>query len=205
MFSILIILFSGKTLNDLFSKDSSFHDFKEPEQIGTKRRWQIVQILPSVEPSMNIETPLPTPAEPVKNQQIKKITEEDKLKVESGIEIESIEGDEELGQRDDNQSVISSAPSDGYQEIVYKKGIFLDTNGTLKDLRNGFIDSSQIDSDYRFFQFLNSDMPGDYIPIDNEEDTLLSRLEPNLISPKTMYIETVDNSKSFDSHITYEL
>ena len=188
-------MFSGKTLNDLFSKDSSFHDFKEPEQIGTKRRWQIVQILPSLEPSVNIETTLSTPAEPVKTQKINKITEEDKLKVESGIEIESIDGDKELEQREDNKSVTSSSPSDAYQEIAYKKGIYLDTNATLKDLRNGFIDSAQIDSHNRFFQFLNSDMPDDCIPIDNEEDTLLSRLEPNLISPKTMYIETVDNSK----------
>ena len=193
MITLLPSLLLGKDLTDLFSSGTSVEDFKEPEQIGIKRRWQIIQIIPtSTEPSSIPRSPLPTTERLMPKQSIDLQEAGENLKVESGIEVESIDGDE-FEQR--AQTPETMQHSDGYQEVLYRKGIYLDSNATLKDLRNGFINSDQIDHKNRFFQFLNSDMPGDSIPIDNEEDVLLSKLESNLLSPKTIYIEPVNSSE----------
>ena len=185
------ILNLGKILSDLFSSGNSSEGFREPEQIGTKRRWQIIQLLASTGPSIT-HSPI---TEQLKTKQFKEeIMEGDKLKVESGIEVESLDSYESDSNVQKNQTP-GSIQSDRFQEIIFRKGIYLDNNATLKDLRNGFIDSFQLDAGNRFFQFLNSDLPGDSIPIDNEEEILLLKLEPNLLTPKTIYIEPVCSSK----------
>ena len=130
--------------------------------------------------------------EKTKNRCIKDtLTEKEKMKVESGIEVESIDT------TDSDHNIQETPGEDKCQEIVYRKGVYLDVNAVLKDLRNGFIDSKQLEPDNLLFQFLNSDMPGDYIPIDSEEDTLLAKIEPNLLTPKTLYMESVNNSKLY--------
>lgn len=112
------------------------------------------------------------------------------MKVESGIEIESIDGEESP-----IDPITGSMDSASYDEIIYRKGIYLDSDATLKDLRNGFIDSSQLDPDDIYFKFLNSDIPGDYISVDDEEEMILAKLEPNLIFPRSLFIELVDKSE----------
>ena len=42
------------------------------------------------------------------------------------------------------------------------------------------------------FCFLNSDVPGDYIVIDTEDEVMLSQIEHNLVQPRTLYIECRD-------------
>ena len=56
------------------------------------------------------------------------------------------------------------------EEYFYKRGVYLDMmNATLKDLRNGFIDTGQLDQQAnKYFQFLISDLPGDIVHIDND-------------------------------------
>lgn len=115
------------------------------------------------------------------------------MKVESGIEIESLDSFEEESMPINPTS--GSIDSASYEEIVYRKGIYLNSDATLKDLRNGFIDSGQLDKDDVYFKFLNSDIPGDYILIDDEEETLLTKLEPNLLFPRSVFIELVDKSE----------
>ncbi len=180
-------------LSDLFSSGSPADEFREPEQIGIKRRWQIIQLLSSTGPSI---THSPT-TEELKAKHLKEgLTEKtDRMKAESGIEVESMDGYESDSSVIQRNETPQSIQSDRFQEIVYRKGIYLDKNATLKELRNGFIDSCQLDEGNMFFQFLNSDLPGDSIPIDNEEEIFLSKLEPNLLIPKTMYIEPVSSSK----------
>ena len=47
--------------------------------------------------------------------------------------------------------------------------------------------SGQLEEDSRLFQFLKSDVPGDIIAIDTEEETFLSELEPYLVEPRTLF------------------
>jgi len=77
-------------------------------------------------------------------------------------------------------------------EMIYKRGVYLDVDATMKDLRNGFIESNQLDAKDRIFQFLKSDVPGDYIEIDTEDEVMLAQIEHNLVQPKTFYIESLD-------------
>ena len=183
------MMLTGVALKDLFSKDSNVDEFKEPELIGTKQRWQIIQIIPSSTPT---STTSPTLMMDSKDEE--EMKEKEKLNVESGIEIESITSADETPEI---YPTPASMVTQVYQIIQYKKGVYMDRNASLKDLRNAFVDSKQLDDSNVYFQFLHSDTSGDYIAIDNEEETLLSSLEPNLQTPRTVYIESIKNSELF--------
>ena len=114
----------------------------------------------------------------------------------------------------------------------YKRGVYLDRDATLKDLRNAFLDSGtythtpepahtslglgrcthaplhppshllppplptssgQLEEDNRLFQFLKSDVPGDTVAIETEEETFLSELEPNLVEPRTIFFQLLEH------------
>ena len=77
-------------------------------------------------------------------------------------------------------------------EIVYKRGVYLTPDATLKDLRNGFIEVENLEANDRYFQLLWSEFPGDFIEIDTEEEVLLNQIEHTLVRQRTMYIENVD-------------
>ena len=183
------MMLTGVALKDLFSKDSNVDEFKEPELIGTKQRWQIIQIIPSSTP-----TPTTSPTLMMDSKDEEEMKEKEKLNVESGIEIESITSADETPEI---YPTPASMVTQVYQIIQYKKGVYMDRNASLKDLRNAFVDSKQLDDSNVYFQFLHSDTSGDYIAIDNEEETLLSSLEPNLQTPRTVYIESIKNSELF--------
>ena len=86
----------------------------------------------------------------------------------------------------------NESEDDQMSEIVYKQGVYLSPDATLKDLRNGFIEQEKLEAHERFFQLLKSDVPGDIIEIDTEEEVLLSQIEHTLVQQRTVYIETVD-------------
>ena len=77
-------------------------------------------------------------------------------------------------------------------EMLYERGVYLDRDATLKDLRNSFIASEQLDSPDHIFQFLSSDVPGDFILIDTEDEIALAQIEHNLVQNRTLYIEAID-------------
>ena len=86
----------------------------------------------------------------------------------------------------------SESADDHMTEILYKRGVYLTLDATLKDLRNGFIELEKLENNDRYFQLLKSDVPGDFIEIDTEDETLLSQIERRLVQPRTMYIENID-------------
>ena len=86
----------------------------------------------------------------------------------------------------------SESADDHMTEILYKRGVYLTPDQTLKDLRNGFIELETLENNDRYFQLLKSDVPGDFIEIDTEDETLLSQIEHSLVQPRTMYIENID-------------
>ena len=86
----------------------------------------------------------------------------------------------------------NESEDDHMSEILYKRGVYLAPDATLKDLRNGFIELENLETNDRYFQLLRSDVPGDFIEIDTEEEVLLNQIEHTLVQPRTMYIENVD-------------
>ena len=81
-------------------------------------------------------------------------------------------------------------------ELVYPNGVYLNEEACLKDLRNEFVDSDQLgDSDGLHFQFLRSDVPGDRIELDTEDEVLLCQIEDSLVQKRTLYIECIDPGK----------
>ena len=143
-------------------------EFKEPPQLNGKQRWQIIQLL-------------------FKN-------DEEGGRVKSKSETKSkvkwhIASEEGLG---DKHAMLAGDDNDTFTEVYYKQGVYLHPDATLKDLRNAFIDSNQLDAEDRMFCFLNSDVPGDYIVIDTEDEVMLSQIEHNLVQPRTLYIEWRD-------------
>ena len=86
----------------------------------------------------------------------------------------------------------TESEDDHMTEIVYKRGVYLAPNATLKDLRNGFIEYENLESNDRHFQLLKSDVPGDFVDIDTEDEVLLSQIEHTMVQPRTVYIENID-------------
>jgi hypothetical protein len=80
-------------------------------------------------------------------------------------------------------------------ELAYR-AMYLPSGATLKDLRNMFVESEQLDKKNGLhFQFLLSDVPGDKIELDTEDEVLLSQIESRLVQKRTLYIETIDPSE----------
>ena len=105
--------------------------------------------------------------------------------------------------QEDDSSVHSElkvpVDSDDYEEVVFLKGVYLETTATLKDLRNSFIDSNQLDPNHLYFQFLRSDTLGDIVPIDNEEETKPLSFDSK---QRTIYVQAIDRSMALNIFIT---
>uniref|UniRef100_A0A1X7V0T6 MYND-type domain-containing protein n=1 Tax=Amphimedon queenslandica TaxID=400682 RepID=A0A1X7V0T6_AMPQE len=139
----------------LQSETGEVGQFKEPEKIGSKLRWQIIKLIP-------VEKP--------KKSETQK---------------------EDDDSTSENELQLCLEESDEFEEEIYLKGVYLEPTSTLKDLRNNFIDSNQLETSDVYFQFLNSDTPGDLVQIDNEEEIKLERFEER---EKTLYIQAIDKN-----------
>ena len=89
----------------------------------------------------------------------------------------------------------TESEDDHMTEVVYKRGVYLPPDATLKDLRNGFIEMENLEYNDRYFHLLKSDVPGDRIDIDTEDEVLLNQIEHTLVQQRTVYIENVDPGK----------
>ena len=101
-------------------------EFKEPSQLNGKQRWQIIQLLfkndeKGTRPQLRVKS-----------------KSETKSKVEWQIASEGLGDKHAMSASDDN---------DTFTEVHYKKGVYLHPDATLKDLRNTFIDSYQLDAE----------------------------------------------------------
>ena len=150
----------------------SGQDFKEPDKINDKLRWQVVRLRRKKEEGDSIV--LVSRGE---SRADDKSTLEQKSPAKSVVMESSVDGEDE----------------DHVTEVIYKRGIYLTSDSALKHLRNAFIDSEQLDSNDRYFQFLKSDVPGDYIEIDTEDEILLVQIETSLLQHRTLYIESIDS------------
>ena len=184
-------MFSGKRLKDVFpasspmSETGAMVEFKEPSEMGGKFRWQIIRIL----------------SEAGSEGRKSELTERD-----GGIRLESRdssrptsntqreEEEEEEGEKEGEEGGESRENQQEQAEMVYGRGMYPNPDASLKDLRNLFIDSGQLEGkgEEHHFQFLKSDVPGDRIELDTEDEVLLSQIEDNLLQRRTMYIEFID-------------
>ena len=154
--------------------------FKEPDKLGTKLRWQIIQLIP------DCSKDTPSPPKSACDERSKTATSQLSSKMD----------DDSFPEK--NKTFLSSE-KESFIKIEYWKGVYLEETATLKELRNEFIDSDQLEEENLFFQFLQSDTPGDFIPIDNEEDTKLTSV--NTVYKRTIYIERIDKGQYLNNLI----
>lgn len=184
------------SLEDIFLSSSpvaetgAVVEFKEPQEMDGKFRWQIIRVLSEV------------------GSEGRKSGLTDK---DGCIVLESRESSRPASKAH-NPDVDSSDRDKGVPnqqdqtEIVYRRGIYLNNDATLKDLRNQFINSEQQEQeDGVHFQFLRSDVPGDRIEIDTEDEILLSQIEDNLLQRWTIYVESIDTCELIDYSIVRAL
>lgn len=134
----------GKTLSDVFVSEIDTGEFKEPEEMEGKLRWQIILV-----ESTDIE----------------------------------------------EQSSTSLSDEEGITETVYGQGVYIRWEDTLKDLRNAFIETKQIEHDEASFCFLWTDIPGEQIDITSEGTQEMRRLSRSIIKSRIVHIERVDPGK----------
>jgi len=180
--------FTGKSLNELFPKarnsSGKIPDFEEPLQMNGQVRWQIIQVVSEGE--ITSSTPTALEGSPEENDRGGK--RNDSYEKNKRDEKES-----NSGKSGDNVA----GGSEHAHEIVYKKGVYLFDDATLRELRNGFIETEQLDTKKgTLFQFLHSDVVGDKIDIETEDEILLNQIEHSLTVKKTMFIEMIDPGKS---------
>jgi len=166
-------------LKDIFltsspvSETGAVAEFKEPEQMHGKLRWQIIRVMSDVgsdgrktafsdqEESMVLDSR--ESSRPVSTQASRPAS------TAQNADVDVSDGDKSTQKQ---------------TEVIYRGGIYLGKDATLKDLRNQFVDSKQLQEERNgmHFQFLRSDVPGDRIEIDTEDETLLSQIEDSLLN-----------------------
>ena len=118
---------------------------------------------------------------------------------DNSLEVSKLTKDKSRSKYSDESRTESE--DDHMTEVEYKRGVYLAPDATLKDLRNSFIEMEHLEFDDRYFHLLKSDVPGDIIDIDTEDETLLSQIEHTLVQQRTMYIENIDPGKqNFYTH-----
>ena len=167
----------GKKLKELFSDDHSFGEFKEPAQISGKLRWQVIQVV------VDERVPSRSPSSKERHEVDVHVNAAERPLSVVSEESRNVHSKGEGEKMSENERVL---------ELVYKLGVYLEPEKTLKDLRNAFIDSKQLNKQNLYFQFLRGDSPGDVIAIDTEEETELSSLGAR----RTVYIEAISKGES---------
>ncbi len=168
-------------LKDVFLSSSAVSEtgtaveLKEPAEMDGKLRWQIIRILSE------------GGSEGRKSSSLA-----DRMILESrdsSPTSKALGTDRGDGPDKDTQSLDQT-------EMVYKRGVYLAQDASLKDLRNQFLDSEQLEKKNGLhFQFLNSDVPGDRIELDTEDEVLLCQIEDRLLQRRTMFIEYIDSGE----------
>ena len=163
-------------------------DFEEPLTLEGKFRWQIIRIL-SEAGSEGRKSELIDGEGRIFLESRDSSRPESKTQTGTGGEVEE-------GQETGREKGTPNNQQDQMEE-EYTRGVYLSADATLRDLRNQFVDSGQLEMEKegRHFQFLRSDVPGDRIEVDTEDEVLLCQIEDSLLEKRTMYIETIDPCK----------
>lgn len=153
-------------------------ELEEPPEMQGKFRWQVIGVV-SEDVSTSEEKRAMAISEEESGESSREKNRDDPTEGLSSKETKTLT--EDLGEED--------------TETVYRRGVYLGSDATLKDLRNQFLDTAQLEPQKLHFHFLKSDVPGDKIEIDTEDEVYLSQLEGTLIQHRTLYIEHTEPSK----------
>ena len=156
----------------MFPSGPKGEEFKEPPTINGRLRWQIVQLTDTTKEDTPIKGWMKDPSTGQPQQPV----------AEAGKE-----GEEGVARE--------GSKEEGMEEMVYRRGVYLDPNATLRDLRNGFVETRQTSLEHRMFLFLRSDILGDHFDISSEEGTRLAHIQGSLVQPQTMYIQSLPRSE----------
>ena len=212
-------LFPGSSSSSSQAQNHNPLEFTEPARLNNgKIRWQIIQLRADHKTTAPTSS---TSSSPVSSEHRHKLqtdasqrrdSSKEKKEGKSRDELNSgssegnrergVEFERAAGKREEREGDLSplaaferspqsKAGDDTMIEEIFKRGVYLKPDSTLKELRNSFIDSIQLDSNDCTFRFLRSDVPGDFIDIDTEDKTLLSQIQHSLVLPATLYIESI--------------
>lgn len=162
------------------SETGTVAELKEPSKMEGKLRWQIIRILSEGGTEGRKSSSLA-----------------DRMILESRDSSRPTSNPPPAQSEGASPDKDTDTSSQDQTEMVYKRGVYLVPDASLKDLRNSFVETDQLDKETGLhFQFLNSDVPGDRIDVDTEDEILLCQIEDRLLQKRTMYIEHVDPGKT---------
>eukprot|EP00731_Ephydatia_muelleri_P025010 Em0017g93a len=167
-YSLDVLVPQGAKLKDLFPSGPKGEEFKEPPTMNGRLRWQIVQLTDSTKEDTPIKGKKkdPSPGQPQKPAT-------------------------EAGKEGEEHGTQEGSKEEGMEEVIYRRGVYLAPTATLRDLRNGFVETRQTSLEHRMFLFLRSDILGDHFDISSEEGTRLAHIQGSLVQPQTMYIQSL--------------
>ena len=166
-------------------------EFKEPPMIHGKQRWQIIllQQEKQMEHGSSTNEGRDDLGAESSTQAVSKV---EFTLADSTVELIGEPSNTDMALTERNREFDREGSSTRVVEVIYRKGVYLSESASLKDLRNAFIDSKQLDSKDHAFQFLCSDVPGDAFLIETENETLLHQIEHSLLDKRTVYIEVIN-------------
>jgi hypothetical protein len=195
--SLEVLVPKGKELKELFPQKEADEDlFQEPSQAHTKLRWQVVQVVSQEMGCVALETTHKGESDNESELFPSKVSfsfqAENQENMNEPKDKKSMEDEAQDATGGSGGLVSEGQGEDRAVMIVYRRGVYLNPDATLKDLRNSFLDSGQLEGKNRFFEFLMSDVPGDTIAIETEPETYLSKLESDFAEPRTIHFQLMD-------------
>ena len=84
------------------------------------------------------------------------------------------------------------------KQVRYRQGVYVDPNATLREVRDLFLETGQLELDMMLFQFLDPDSHSRLFSFEEEDAITLDSMELKL--PRTLFIKSIpDSSKNTDN------
>ena len=78
------------------------------------------------------------------------------------------------------------------KQIRYHQGVYVDPDATLREVRDLFLETGQLEVDMVLFQFLDPDSHNRLFSIEEEDAITLDGMELKL--PRTLFIKSIPDS-----------
>lgn len=78
------------------------------------------------------------------------------------------------------------------KQILYSQGVYADSDATLREVRDLFLETGQLELDALIFRFLDPDSHNRLFSIEEEDVVTLDSMQLKL--PQTLFIKSIPNS-----------